>query len=45
MSFGVAMFEEGLDQGALFERADSVLYKAKDNGRNRVEVWSEEPES
>lgn len=42
MSFGLSVFEEGLDQGQLFERADSALYQAKENGRNRAEVWSEE---
>jgi diguanylate cyclase len=41
MSFGLSVFEEGLDQGQLFERADSALYQAKENGRNRAEVWSE----
>jgi len=39
MSFGIAAFDEGLDQNALFERADKALYNAKANGRNRVEQW------
>ncbi len=41
MSFGLAQFEEGLDQGQIFEHADTALYKAKENGRNRVEIWSD----
>ena len=41
MSFGLSVFEEGLDQGQIFERADGALYKAKENGRNRVEIWAE----
>lgn len=41
MSFGLSVFEEGLDQGQIFERADKALYRAKENGRNRVEVWRE----
>jgi len=41
MSFGLAMFDEGLDQSGLFERADEALYIAKEKGRNRVEVWQE----
>ena len=39
MSFGMAAFDEDLDQNALFERADKALYQAKENGRNRVERW------
>jgi diguanylate cyclase len=42
MSFGMAAFDEGLDQNTLFERADQALYLAKENGRNRVERWQPE---
>jgi diguanylate cyclase len=42
MSFGMAAFDNGLDQNTLFERADQALYKAKENGRNRVERWQAE---
>jgi diguanylate cyclase (GGDEF)-like protein len=37
-SFGVASFHLGDDMGTLIARADNALYRAKDNGRNRVEV-------
>ena len=38
-SFGVATCRgNGLDVDELFRRADRALYRAKDNGRNRVEV-------
>jgi diguanylate cyclase (GGDEF)-like protein len=37
-SFGVASFHLGDDMSTLIARADSALYRAKDNGRNRVEV-------
>jgi len=39
MSFGMAAFDEGLNQNTLFDRADRALYQAKENGRNRVERW------
>jgi len=40
MSFGIANYENGVkDSGALVKRADKALYKAKENGRNRVEIF------
>ncbi|MEM8726679.1 MAG: GGDEF domain-containing protein, partial [Pseudomonadota bacterium] len=36
-SFGVATAQEGETYEQLFARADSALYQAKSNGRNRVE--------
>lgn len=35
-SFGIAVFQQGDDAPALIERADSLLYTAKNNGRNRI---------
>jgi diguanylate cyclase (GGDEF)-like protein len=37
-SFGVTQFLEGDTETALINRADEALYKAKTNGRNRLEV-------
>jgi two-component system, cell cycle response regulator len=42
-SFGVAQFQTEDDGKTLLERADKALYRAKENGRNRVE--KEERES
>jgi len=37
-SFGVSAMKEGDTMGSLFDRADSAMYRAKNNGRNRVEA-------
>ena len=37
-SFGVTQFLEGDTETALINRADEALYKAKTNGRNRLEL-------
>ena len=38
ISLGVATFHEGDDEKSMIGRADEALYKAKANGRNRVET-------
>lgn len=37
-SFGVSFLREGEEYAALFSRADKAVYRAKELGRNRVEV-------
>jgi len=36
-SFGVAEFQKGDDEKSIMKRADEFLYRAKKNGKNRVE--------
>lgn len=43
LSLGVAVFpEHGKDKEQLISRADQALYRAKEQGRNRVVIWEEE---
>ncbi len=45
-SFGVTVFAAGdRDFEAILHRADMALYTAKNNGRNRVEAWSDPDDS
>lgn len=39
ISLGVASFSDGLSAEELIAVADKALYRAKQSGRNRVEVW------
>jgi diguanylate cyclase (GGDEF)-like protein len=43
ISIGLALMPgHGRDVNGLIEKADRAMYRAKDSGRNRVEVWQEE---
>jgi diguanylate cyclase (GGDEF)-like protein len=43
VSIGLALLpEHGTELADLIGKADRAMYRAKANGRNRVEIWSEE---
>jgi diguanylate cyclase (GGDEF)-like protein len=43
ISLGVALMpEHGSDINALIEKADRAMYRAKESGRNRVEIWDDD---
>ena len=39
ISLGVCEYKNGDDEKSLLQKADKALYKAKENGRNRAEVY------
>ncbi|WP_457567154.1 diguanylate cyclase [Desulfurobacterium sp.] len=43
-SAGIASFKDGDNVDSLFHRADVALYKAKERGKNRIELEGEESE-
>jgi diguanylate cyclase (GGDEF)-like protein len=44
-SFGIAQIFEGEVPRALIQRADQMLYEAKEKGRNRTIIWSSSSDS
>ncbi|MRJ42661.1 MULTISPECIES: EAL domain-containing protein [Idiomarina] len=45
-SIGIALYpDDGVDTTTLIKAADTAMYRAKDNGRNRYELYKEELQS
>lgn len=41
ISLGISEYQNGDDQNTLLQKADKALYKAKESGRNKAEVYEE----
>jgi diguanylate cyclase len=42
ISIGIALAQPGEESVDVVRRADAALYRAKNGGRNRIEVWDPE---
>jgi diguanylate cyclase (GGDEF)-like protein len=41
ISIGIAEWVRGDDRLRMVEKVDNALYKAKESGRNRIEIWNQ----